>query len=29
LEKLKEQGKIKAYGASLDTYKEIELLLKK
>jgi aryl-alcohol dehydrogenase-like predicted oxidoreductase len=27
LERLKEQGKIKAYGASLDTYKEIELLL--
>ncbi len=27
LEKLKEEGKIKAYGASLDTYKEIELLL--
>jgi aryl-alcohol dehydrogenase-like predicted oxidoreductase len=28
LEKLKEQGKIKAYGASLDSYKEIEQLLK-
>ena len=27
LEKLKAEGKIKAYGASLDTYKEIELLL--
>jgi aryl-alcohol dehydrogenase-like predicted oxidoreductase len=27
LEKLKEEGKIKAYGASLDTYKEIETLL--
>jgi aryl-alcohol dehydrogenase-like predicted oxidoreductase len=28
LEKLKDSGKIKGYGASLDTYKEIELLLK-
>jgi len=27
LEQLKEEGKIKAYGASLDTYKEIETLL--
>ena len=27
LERLKAEGKIKAYGASLDTYKEIELLL--
>ena len=28
LEKLKDEGKIKGYGASLDFYKEIELLLK-
>lgn len=27
LEKLKEEGKIKGYGASLDTYKEVETLL--
>jgi aryl-alcohol dehydrogenase-like predicted oxidoreductase len=27
LEKLKDEGKIKAYGASLDSYKEIKLLL--
>jgi aryl-alcohol dehydrogenase-like predicted oxidoreductase len=27
LDKLKDEGKIKGYGASLDTYKEIELLL--
>jgi aryl-alcohol dehydrogenase-like predicted oxidoreductase len=27
LEKLKEEGKIKAYGASLDSYQEIKLLL--
>jgi aryl-alcohol dehydrogenase-like predicted oxidoreductase len=27
LEKLKDEGKIRGYGASLDTYKEIESLL--